>query len=80
MIPTLKRIPQTLIFRYFERNLQTALERYDPNTSDSNEMRRLLTYSKRFARNLSIMQLPSHLDLSMLFETTASCLTSLTLT
>lgn len=64
---------------YFERNLEAALEAYDPATSDADELKRLLAFSKKFARRLSIMQLPAHVDLQMLFDTTASCLTSLTL-
>jgi len=64
---------------YFEKNLQAALEAYDPTTADPNELRRLLTFSNRFARRLNIMQLPAHIDLQMLFDTTASCLTALTL-
>jgi len=65
---------------YFERNLESALERYDPATSDPNKLKQLLAFSKRFARNLRVTQLPSHLDLQMLFDQTASCLASLKLT
>lgn len=64
---------------YFEKNLEVALEAYDPTTSDANELKRLLTFSKRFARRLTVTQLPAHVDLQMLFDTTASCLTALTL-
>lgn len=64
---------------YFERNLEGALESYDPAVSDPNELKRLLTFSKRFIRRLNVMQLPAHVDLQMLFHTTASCLTSLSL-
>jgi len=65
---------------YFERNLEGALEAYDPTSGDPVELKRLLTYSKRYARALTVTQLPAHVDLAMLFDTTASCLTSLTLT
>mmetsp|Transcript_15365 Transcript_15365/g.50464 ORF Transcript_15365/g.50464 Transcript_15365/m.50464 type:complete len:420 (-) Transcript_15365:39-1298(-) len=65
---------------YFERNAEEALETFDPEDGDVQTLRRLLTFSRRFARNLTVSQLPSHLDLQILFDTTASCLTSLTLT
>jgi len=65
---------------YFEKNLEAAIERFDPATSDPNELKRLLAFSKRFVRSLSVIQLPSHINLQLLFDTTASCLTSLTLT
>lgn len=65
---------------YFERNVENALERYDPATTEINGLKRLLAYSKRFVRSINISQLPSHLDLQLLFDATASCLTTLSLT
>ena len=43
---------------YFERNLEAALESYDPTASDPNELKRLLTFSKKYTRRLNVMQLP----------------------
>lgn len=50
---------------YFERNLVNALERYDPQTTELNALKRLCAFSKRFVRALHISQLPSHLDLQV---------------
>ena len=36
-----------------------ALEAYDPTASDPIELKRLLTYSKKFARSLTVTQLPA---------------------
>lgn len=65
---------------YFERNLEGALERYDPATTELSALKRLCAFSKRFVRGLHISQLPSHLDLQVLLGTTTGCLTSLSLT
>lgn len=53
---------------FFERNLQEALEQYDPSATDLNSMKRLLTYSRRYVQAVHIRQLPSHLDLQVLFD------------
>mmetsp|Transcript_18993 Transcript_18993/g.22727 ORF Transcript_18993/g.22727 Transcript_18993/m.22727 type:complete len:422 (+) Transcript_18993:101-1366(+) len=65
---------------YFERNMENALERYDPATTELNSLQRLFAFSKRFVRSINITQLPSHIDLQILFDATASCLASLSLT
>eukprot|EP00899_Mesostigma_viride_P007170 jgi/Mesvir1/16454/Mv12094-RA.1 len=65
---------------YFETNLEGAIERFEANNaSEAAGLKRLLLFSRKFVRNLSIKQLPSHMDLSLLFDSTASCLSSLTL-
>lgn len=53
---------------YFERNLQEALEEFDANKASISDLRRLLTYSRRFVQNLAIRQLPSHVDPQLLFD------------
>uniref|UniRef100_A0A7S0RM29 F-box domain-containing protein n=1 Tax=Pyramimonas obovata TaxID=1411642 RepID=A0A7S0RM29_9CHLO len=65
---------------YFERNVENAMERYDPQTTEINALKRLFAFSKKFVRSVCITQLPSHLDLQLLFDNMASCLTSLSLT
>lgn len=42
--------------------------RYDPAVTDLSSLKRLLTYSRRFVQTVHIRQLPSHLDLQILFE------------
>lgn len=53
---------------YFERNLQDAIEQYDPSLTSEADLRRCMTYSRRFVQTVNIRQLPSHMDLSILFE------------
>lgn len=53
---------------YFERNLQDVLEQFDPATSDLDQLRRLMTFSKKFVTSLRLRQLPSHLDLQHVFD------------
>mmetsp|Transcript_24485 Transcript_24485/g.62214 ORF Transcript_24485/g.62214 Transcript_24485/m.62214 type:complete len:392 (-) Transcript_24485:328-1503(-) len=53
---------------YFERNLQDAIEQYDPATSSEGDLRRLMTYSRRFVQTLTLRQLPSHMDLGIIFD------------
>ncbi|GIL85252.1 hypothetical protein Vretimale_10770 [Volvox reticuliferus] len=53
---------------FFERNLQEFLEQYDPSVTDLSSLKRLLTYSRRFVQTVHIRQLPSHLDLQILFD------------
>lgn len=65
---------------YFERNLEAVLEAYDPSATDVAGLRRLLAFSRRYVRNLTIRQLPSHMDLNILFDATGSYLTGLNLT
>lgn len=54
---------------YFQCNLQDVLEQFDPNSSDLNQLRRLMSYSRKFVQSLRLRQLPSHLDLQLIFET-----------
>lgn len=75
---------------YFERNLEDALRAFDqrpridgPSEREReaalNHLRRLMTFSKRFARNLRVVNLPAAVPIKALFETTMSCLVSLSL-
>eukprot|EP00793_Prasinoderma_coloniale_P006870 PRCOL_00001701-RA len=65
---------------YFERNLQAVLETYDPSKTDVSDLKRLLAFSRRYVRNLTVRQLPSHMDLNVLFDSMGSHLTGLDLT
>lgn len=42
--------------------------RFDSAASDIGGLRRLLTYSRRYVQAVHIRQLPSHLDLQILFD------------
>ncbi len=42
--------------------------RFDPATSDINDLKRLLTFSSKFVNSLHLQQLPSHLDLQVIFD------------
>ncbi|KAL6761037.1 hypothetical protein V8C86DRAFT_993653 [Haematococcus lacustris] len=53
---------------YFERNLQDAVEQYDPAISSEGDLRRLMTYSRRYVHTLNLRQLPSHMDLAIIFD------------
>eukprot|EP00775_Hariotina_reticulata_P013344 gene13344-13472_t len=56
-----------------------ADEQYQPATGDLLELRRLMNFSSRFAHGLRLQQLPSHLDLQILFQAMGSELASLSL-
>ncbi|KAG2493034.1 hypothetical protein HYH03_008697 [Edaphochlamys debaryana] len=64
---------------FFERNLQEFLEQYDPAITDLSSLKRLLTYSRRFVQTVHIRQLPSHLDLQILFDCMVNTPSSLAL-
>ncbi|GFR48236.1 hypothetical protein Agub_g10098 [Astrephomene gubernaculifera] len=64
---------------FFERNLQEFLEQYDPSVTDLSSLKRLLTYSRRFVQSVTIRQLPSHLDLQLLFDCMVNTPSSLAL-
>ena len=72
---------------YFERNLQEAIEAHVAKASTSEEdedphrdaLRRLLAFSKRWARSLKIVHAPGAVDVAALFECTAGSLVSLDL-
>ncbi|WIA15660.1 hypothetical protein OEZ85_002286 [Tetradesmus obliquus] len=51
-----------------EQNLQEALENFDAATGDIAALRRLMAFSRRFVQGLRVQQLPSHLDLQLLFN------------
>ncbi|CAD7700412.1 unnamed protein product [Ostreobium quekettii] len=54
---------------YFERNLQDALEGFGgPGGVGEEDLRRLMTYSRRFVVHLCVRRLPSHLDLQIIFD------------
>lgn len=57
----------------------TAVRRFDPATSDINELKRLLTFSTKFVNSLHLEQLPSHLDLQIIFEAMRRCVSDLLL-
>ena len=42
--------------------------RFDPATADINDLKRLLTFSSKFVNSLHLQQLPSHLDLQVIFD------------
>ena len=42
--------------------------RFDPATNSMEQLRRLLMFSRRFVQTLHLRQLPSHLDLSLVFQ------------
>ena len=42
--------------------------RFDPEVTEVAALRRLLTFGSRFVRSLHLQQLPSHLDLQILFD------------
>lgn len=65
---------------YFERNLQDVLEQFDVSTSDITALRRLMTYSRRYVQTVSLRQLPSHLDLQLMFDCMVNSPSSLALT
>ncbi|KAF5833356.1 flagellar associated protein [Dunaliella salina] len=62
---------------YFERNLQDAIEQYTPSMTSENDLRRLMTYSRRFVQTLNLRQLPSHMDLGIVFDCMVSSPSSL---
>jgi hypothetical protein len=51
---------------FFERYLQEALEGW--GGGDVVQLRRLMAFSRRFVQSLHVRQLPSHLDLQLLFD------------
>ncbi|GBG89086.1 hypothetical protein CBR_g48796 [Chara braunii] len=65
---------------YFEKNISTALETFDPTSMDVIALKRLLKVSYSFVHGLTINQLPSHLDLSVVIDICSLQLSSLALT
>ncbi|KAL3157874.1 hypothetical protein ABBQ32_012285 [Trebouxia sp. C0010 RCD-2024] len=65
---------------YFQRYVEAQLEKFDPATSDFNELKRLLTFSSKFVNSLHLQQLPSHLDLQIVFEAMRSGIAHFSLT
>ena len=45
-----------------------AMCSFDPATCDINELKRLLTFASKFVNSLHLQQLPSHLDLQIIFD------------
>lgn len=43
-------------------------DRFDPAVNSLEELRRLMTYSRRFVQSIRLRQLPSHLDLTTMFD------------
>ena len=64
---------------YFEKYIEETIERFDPLLSDIDDLRRLLTFASPFVRNLIIQQIPSHIDLQIIFNCMPSALCSLSL-
>lgn len=65
---------------YFERNLECCLEQFDPSVSDVDDLKRLMTFSRKFVRSINLKQFPSHLDLQIVFDTMHTSPTSFALT
>lgn len=65
---------------YFERNLEHALEHFDPSTSELEDLKKLLVFSRPFVRSIRLQQLPSHLDLTFIFDVMSTTLVTLELT
>ncbi|KAL0020418.1 hypothetical protein WJX77_001282 [Trebouxia sp. C0004] len=65
---------------YFQRHLEAELEKFDPASSDINDLRRLLTFSSKFVNSLHLQQLPSHLDLQVIFDAMRSGIAHFSLT
>ena len=42
--------------------------RFGYASGDINELKRLLTYSSKFVNGLQLKQLPSHMDLQIIFD------------
>ena len=42
--------------------------RFDPAVNNVEELKRLMTYSRRFVQTVRLRQLPSHMDLTVLFD------------
>ena len=42
--------------------------RFDPAVNSMEELKRLMTYSRRFVQTVRLRQLPSHMDLTVLFD------------
>ena len=42
--------------------------RFDPSVNSMEELRRLMTFSRRFVQTVRLRQLPSHMDLTVLFD------------
>lgn len=64
---------------YFEKNIEDALETFDPESSDISQLRRLLLFSRKYVSMIRIQQLPSHIDLTTLFDGLGSSLRALVL-
>lgn len=44
------------------------VRRFDAEVNSLEDLRRLMTYSRRFVQTIRLRQLPSHLDLTMMFD------------
>jgi len=53
---------------YCEKYIKEVVEEYDPAVSDLGELKKLLSALQSRIRGLSLSQLPSHLDMAILFE------------
>ncbi|GAX76195.1 hypothetical protein CEUSTIGMA_g3639.t1 [Chlamydomonas eustigma] len=53
---------------YFEKNLEDAMEQYDAALNNMDDLKRLMTYSRKFIQTVRLRQLPSHMDLTDMFE------------
>ena len=63
---------------YFEKNIEDALEEFDPGLSDLQQLKRLLKFSRKYAGHIRLTQLPSHMDLNILFDMLGPSLRGLT--
>lgn len=64
---------------YFERNLQDTIEEFDIEVDAMEDLKRLLAFSARFVQKLLLEQLPSHLNLEIIFDGLGNSLTTLAL-
>jgi hypothetical protein len=47
--------------------------RFDSEVANLDDLKRLLAFSSRFVQSLTIVQLPSHLELEILFDGLGKC-------
>eukprot|EP00892_Ulva_mutabilis_P003875 jgi/Ulvmu1/185/UM001_0189.1 len=64
---------------YFERNLQDTIEEFDIEADNLEDLKRLVAFSARYVQNLLLEQLPSHLNLEIIFDGLGNSLTTLAL-
>lgn len=68
--PPLPFLPSTHNFAPIKHYLcaHHLARRFTPTLTSENDLRRLMTYSRRFVQTLTLRQLPSHMDLGIIFD------------